>query len=165
MQKSCKDELALQHTRFDKKKVSFLKIHNTWNMILRFFLRETCKWFRFIKTSATLTMSNIILQTARNLRYLHLLLNAFSWVEKHCITVVHNQSMIENRKRVKEWTSYVEKHMIWQEKDFVFYITNLWNMILSPFRRVTCRRFRFIWTSTTFKTSNLIISTTRSLGY
>jgi hypothetical protein len=69
-----------------RKKFSFFNTFSTWNMIQRPFFRETSTWFRFSWTSRTLTTSQII-KTTRSLWCLHLLVNAFSFAEKHCISL------------------------------------------------------------------------------
>ena len=117
-------------------------------MILRHFIRETCKSFRLIWTSSALTMSNIIIETALRLILIFISRTHFrSWQ-----TLYNFYSECLKFKRMNVLSCNMLD--MTNEKMSRYYIHNHLYMTLRPFIRVTIKWFRFIWTSTTLTTSN-----------
>jgi hypothetical protein len=124
-------------------------------MILRRFERETCKWFPFVWTRQTFTMLNTIIWTPRYIiltftrkTHFHELRNTVYL----CRLQPNYDSECEKLTRINLLRG--NTHDFTRKKISFFYKQNRWNMILSPYIRENCNWFRFVWTSTTFTTSN-----------
>ena len=93
------------------------------------FIRETCRWFRFIWTSTTLFTWNMMIEKTRNLSYHLLLKRLFHEVRKTvfvCPLQPYSDSKCKNLTRL-----FLRYNTIWQEKKILFFYVHIpWNMIV-----------------------------------
>jgi hypothetical protein len=150
---------------FTRKIISFFYLKNRWNMILRRFKRDTCKWLRSIWSRPTFIVKNnnfnctkLMVLTFIHKTHFHELWNTVYL----CRLQPNYDSECKNITRIN--FVICNTHDFTIKKISFFYIPNRWNMIPRPFIWNTCKWFWFVWTST-YTLCQTMISITWSLWY